>query len=58
MLEKVQLQKFVAEKAEDLNFELAEKGSNLSVGQKQLMCLGRAILKNNKGNVSHKIFVF
>ena len=55
MLEKVQLQKFVAEKTEDLNFELAEKGSNLSVGQKQLMCLGRAILKNNKGNVLHKI---
>ena len=32
----------------NLNYELVEKGANLSVGEKQLVCLARAILKRNK----------
>ena len=39
-LRKVQLEKFVADKTEKLDYQLAEQGANLSVGQKQLICLG------------------
>ena len=31
-----------------LDYELAEKGANLSAGEKQLLCLARATLKHNK----------
>jgi ABC-type multidrug transport system fused ATPase/permease subunit len=31
-----------------LDAEIQKSGSNLSVGQKQLICLARAILKNSK----------
>ena len=31
-----------------LDSEILKSGSNLSVGQKQLVCLARAILKNSK----------
>ncbi|CAF3897729.1 unnamed protein product [Rotaria magnacalcarata] len=48
-LEQVQLKKFVAENLQGgLHSIMSESGSNLSVGQKQLMCLARAILRKSK----------
>jgi ABC-type multidrug transport system fused ATPase/permease subunit len=32
----------------DLSFTLAEKGSNISQGQRQLVCIARAVLKGSK----------
>ena len=48
-LERVQLKETIKETMKDgLDSEILKAGSNLSVGQKQLICLARAIIKKSK----------
>ncbi|KAA8522477.1 hypothetical protein F0562_013162 [Nyssa sinensis] len=48
VLKKCQLQEAVKEKEEGLNSSVVQDGSNWSMGQRQLFCLGRALLKRRK----------
>ncbi|XP_037475430.1 ABC transporter C family member 4-like [Triticum dicoccoides] len=47
-LERCQLKDVVASKAEKLDALVADSGENWSIGQRQLLCLGRVILKQNQ----------
>jgi len=52
-LDKIHLKEFVSQSSEKLDTLVSENGQNLSVGQRQLICLGRALLKKNNKKCFH-----
>lgn len=48
VIEQVELKTTISTFAGGLNTKMMEGGTNLSAGQRQLICLARAILKGSK----------
>ncbi|KAJ4455063.1 Multidrug resistance-associated protein [Paratrimastix pyriformis] len=48
VIEHINLREFVAGLKDKLDTQITEGGANLSVGQRQLLCLGRALLHSSK----------
>lgn len=48
VLRKVHLSDAVSAWGRGLDYEIAEKGDNLSVGQRQLVCIARALIRDSK----------
>jgi len=48
LLQKAQLQNLINSDSKGINLEITENGANLSSGERQLICICRAILRKSK----------